>query len=95
MTAEQRRAHCQRIGSLGGRTTVERHGTWHMAAIGKAGKEVTIGRHGVSYWKGITRAKGWRAPAAHQLSFDLTAGAILAELKGAAAVTRSDREFWN
>lgn len=35
----------RRIGSLGGRATVQRHGSEHMRQIGKRGFEVTTARH--------------------------------------------------
>lgn len=79
-----RAAHCQRIGAAGGRTTVERHGVFHMSAIGKAGAKTTIERHGVAYFKGITQAKGWNGPRRRdvgtQLKMDLAFGKTLAEL---------------
>jgi hypothetical protein len=37
MTPAERREHCRRIASSGGRRTVEIHGTSHMSQIGKAG----------------------------------------------------------
>lgn len=45
MTSEQRRAHLQQIGSLGGATTVERHGVAWMRTIAAAGFQVTCDRH--------------------------------------------------
>lgn len=45
MTPEERLAHCRRIAAAGGRRTVEKHGSAHMAAIGKLGfaKAIELG----------------------------------------------------
>lgn len=42
MSTFDRAAHCRRIAAVGGRRTVERHGTAHMAAIGKRGFAVAV-----------------------------------------------------
>lgn len=45
MTPEERRAHCRRIASSGGRRTVERYGQAHMTELAKKGfaKAVELG----------------------------------------------------
>lgn len=40
MTPEERRDHLRRIGSLGGKRTVEKHGRGHMQTIGRKGFQV-------------------------------------------------------
>lgn len=40
-----RREHCRRIASRGGRATVARHGREHMQKIGRKGFEVTTERY--------------------------------------------------
>lgn len=42
MSAFDRPAHCRRIAALGGRRTVERHGTAHMSRIGAIGFQVAV-----------------------------------------------------
>jgi hypothetical protein len=78
-----RTEHLRRIGAMGGRTTAEKYGRWHMSAIGKAGAKATIQRHGVGYWRGLLDAKGYRRKegnATRQLALDLAYGHTLAEV---------------
>ncbi len=42
MTPEERAAHCQRIGHLGGQATVKTFGHTHMSAIGKRGFQAAL-----------------------------------------------------
>lgn len=42
MTPQERAALCRRIASSGGRSTLARHGTEHMAAIGRKGFAVAV-----------------------------------------------------
>ncbi len=42
MTAEERAAHCRRIGALGGRAVVRARGREHMARIGQAGFKAAL-----------------------------------------------------
>lgn len=46
MTTEERRAYLRELGGRGGRATLARHGTEHMARIGKVGFQVTKERYG-------------------------------------------------
>jgi general stress protein YciG len=45
MTMFNRKEHCKRIASLGGKATVNKHGRQHMAEIGKRGFMVTTCRY--------------------------------------------------
>jgi hypothetical protein len=46
MTKEERSAHCKRIGALGGRATVEKHGPSYMSRMGKKGFAGLVRRFG-------------------------------------------------
>lgn len=55
--------HKRKAGSLGGRSTVEKHGIEHMRTIGKRGARVTHSRYrlepyGLSGWALVHRETG-------------------------------------
>ncbi len=79
-----RAAHCQRIGQMGGMTTLARHGRAHFVAIGKAGYRASVKAHGVAYVNGLLVAKRWDGPRRPDLLADLAAGRVLADLDRAA-----------
>jgi hypothetical protein len=51
-----RKAHCRRIASKGGRTTVARHGSSHMSAIGVKGFQATA-----KHFRSTRQYKNWLA----------------------------------
>lgn len=59
------------IGSLGGQSTLARHGVEHFSAIGKKGGELLLDMHGTAYFSRVARSprnQGPRKPRARKES---------------------------